>query len=94
MQLLYCELVRYYSDLAKAWYHGTAPRYATWAGSPVVQRIAVPFENCVFRNDIHTEYFAYLQCKSVKHESHYGIHSFRTETQSAVLAYIVLPRII
>jgi len=24
------------SDLAKAWYHGAAPRYATWAGSPVV----------------------------------------------------------
>ena len=26
----------YNSDLAKAWYHGAAPRYATWAGSPVV----------------------------------------------------------
>ena len=25
-----------YSDLAKVWYHGAVPRYATWAGSPVV----------------------------------------------------------
>ena len=33
--------------------------------SPGLQQIAVSFENCVFRNDIHTEYFAYLQNKSL-----------------------------
>jgi len=29
-----------------------------------LERVTIPFENCVFRNGIHTEYFAYLQCKS------------------------------
>jgi len=29
-------LLRYSSDLAKAWYHGAAPHYAAWAGFPVV----------------------------------------------------------
>ena len=31
-----CENRLHTSDLTKAWYHGAAPRYATWAGSPVV----------------------------------------------------------
>jgi len=35
------------SDLAKAWYHGAAPRYATWAGSPVV----LVYEDRVPRRD-------------------------------------------
>jgi len=31
-----CENRLHTNDLAKAWYHGAAPRYATWAGSPAV----------------------------------------------------------
>ena len=64
--------------------HSLAAEQASSTCTHVLQRIAIPFENCVFRNIIHTEYFAYLQYKSVKHESHYGIRGFRTETQSAV----------
>jgi len=50
----------------------------------MLQWIAVLFKNSIFLNDIHTEYFAYLQYKSFKQEYHYGICSFRTEMQSAV----------
>ena len=55
----------------------------------MLQWIVVLFDNSVFLNDIHIEYFAYLQCKSVKQEYHYGICSFRTEMQSAVFHVVV-----